>query len=400
MAEKHVRPEPVDPEQAVLERQLREASEYRDMEARELKTLAECGSREYYLQCVVGIPTFGMVSTEFTQDIMNMASPINFTNHVLWIKGKPVAAARNEVVTYAIENGAKFIFFRDDDVLAPHNSLPQLAALIETKPFERNYVEDGENKTTEVSCDIVAGMYWSKQQPPHPLIFRDPGGGSYWEWELGEVVQCVAVGMGLTLIKTSVFEAMEPPWFETIKEQTPEGGRVGMTEDFYFCLKAIQAGFQVWCDAGLQAAHQSVKEQAIYGLDGVCRLPSRMDMRTGGVNYWPGLEQRKDIFRNRRGFGRRSGYIPNMERVRQAVEAYKQGSDGDGHNGSGHQVLPLRGQAADDAGDGGELRRSDNHGRAGHRRGAPQPLRQRRRGASGSRIRRSPQVLREERQHR
>lgn len=337
---KPVRPEPIDPLTQVMERQLRAASEFRNMADRELKTLAECGSREYYLQCVIGIPSFGVVSTEFCQDIANMASPINFTNHVLYIKGMPVALARNKIAEYAVESGAKYVFFRDDDVLAPHNSLLQLAALIESEPFERHYVEDGENKTTQVSCDIVGGMYWSKSQPPFPLVFRDPGGGSFWEWELGEVVQCVAVGMGLTLIKTAVFEALEPPWFETIREQTEEGGRVGMTEDFYFCLKAIQAGFQVWCDAGLQAAHQSVKEQALYGLDGTFRLPSRMCMRTGGVNYWPGLEARKDILRQKRGFGRRAGYVPDMELVRRRVEEYRE-SDDNGCDGSGHQVLSL-----------------------------------------------------------
>ncbi len=328
--DKPVRPEPEDPLKVVMQRQLREAAEFRSMTDRELKSLAECGSREYYLQCVVGIPTFGMVSTEFTQDIANMASPINFTNHVLYVKGKPVAAARNEIAMYAIKQGAKYVYFRDDDVLTPHNSLLQLAALIETVPFERHYVVDGEQKSTMVSCDIVAGMYWSKQQPPFPLIFRDPGGGSFWEWEIGEVVQCVAVGMGLTLIKTAVFEALDPPWFETIREQTEAGGKVGMTEDFYFCLKAVRAGFQVWCDTGLQAAHQAAKEQAIYGLDGQFRLPSRIDMRTGAVNYWPGLERRKDILRQKRGFGRRAGYVPDMELVRRALEDYEQGSDDHG----------------------------------------------------------------------
>ena len=352
MDERPVRPAPEDPMKQVIERQLRQAAEYRSMEERQLKSIAESGSREFYLQCVVGIPTFGAVSTEFTQDIMNMASPINFTNHVLFVKGKPVAQARNEIAAYAVEQGAKYVYFRDDDVLSPHNSLPQLAALIETEKFERRYVEDGENKTTDVSCDIVSGMYWSKQQPPFPLIFRDPGGGSYWEWELGEVVQCVAVGMGLTLIKTEIFEALEPPWFETIKEQVPSGGKVGMTEDFYFCLKAVQAGFQVWCDTGLQAAHQSVKEQAIYGLDGRFRLPSRMDMRTGGTNYWPGLEARKDILREKRGFGRRAGYVPDMELVRRRVEAHK-GSDDDGSDSGGHQVPSLCEPASGNGGDGG-----------------------------------------------
>jgi len=121
--------------------------------------------------------------------------------------------------------------------------------------------------------------------------------------------------MGLTLIKTEVFEKVAPPWFETIREQREDGGKVGMTEDFYFCLKAVQAGCQVWCDTGLQAAHLAAVEQCIYGLDGVFRLPSKINLQTGAVQYWPGLERRKEIFRDRRGQGRRSSFVPDMVRL-------------------------------------------------------------------------------------
>lgn len=329
------KPKPENPLDGVLRRQMREAAEFRNAAVRELKTLAECGAREYYLQCVVGIPSFGVVSTEFMQDMMNLASPINFTNHIMVVKGKPVAEARNEIAEYALQVGAKYVFFRDDDVLAPFNCLPQLAALAETASFERNYVEDGEQKSTQVQCDIVAGMYWSKQEPPFPLIFRDPGGGSFWNWELGEVVQCIAVGMGLTLIKTEVFEKVPRPWFETLKEQTPDGGKIGMTEDFFFCMKAIQAGCQVWCDTGLQAAHIAVKEQCVYGLDGIFRLPSKINFQTGAVQYWPGLERRKEIFRDRRGQGRRSSFVPDMVRLGVVLDELK-GREENGRDSSGH----------------------------------------------------------------
>ena len=61
-----------------------------------------------------------------------------------------------------------------------------------------------------------------------------------------------AIGAAGVLIKREVFEAIEPPYF-SFGEKTPSGETVG--EDVYFCVKAREAGFKVWCRTDLPYAH-------------------------------------------------------------------------------------------------------------------------------------------------
>jgi hypothetical protein len=57
---------------------------------------------------------------------------------------------------------------------------------------------------------------------------------------------------GCLLIDTEVFANVKEPWFEFIGEH--EG------EDYSFCRKAIDAGFNIWCDIplSLQLGHLGV----------------------------------------------------------------------------------------------------------------------------------------------
>ena len=54
------------------------------------------------------------------------------------------------------------------------------------------------------------------------------------------------VGFGAVLIKMSVFDKIQQPYF--VME-----GELG--EDYYFCAKAKKAGFDIWVDTGSVVAH-------------------------------------------------------------------------------------------------------------------------------------------------
>lgn len=61
----------------------------------------------------------------------------------------------------------------------------------------------------------------------------------------------LTLGMGCTLIRREVFEAVEPPWFRA--------GQIALdmlTEDTEFCLRAAKAGFSSHLDCDVQAGHQ------------------------------------------------------------------------------------------------------------------------------------------------
>lgn len=233
---------------------------------------------------VCGIPTFGMIHADFVASVAFQAMPINFgmafvfpghtppLRNVRWswkqnkivpydewlVEEQPIhppdpwileiGEARNMIVQFCLDNNMEWLYFRDDDTIAPPDAI---------------------NKLFSDKLPIVGGNYPSKQQPPHNLILQDGYLGGYDDWRFGEVVQCTNIGMGLTLIHTDVFRKIEKeigrPWFKTvhgienndIRDIAPDCGR--MTEDVYFCNKARHVGYKIHCDTGVQGIHMDVK---------------------------------------------------------------------------------------------------------------------------------------------
>ncbi len=62
-----------------------------------------------------------------------------------------------------------------------------------------------------------------------------------------------AVGFGVVLIKTKVFEKMEWPFWRSIYKP---GLRI-LGEDVYFCRKAKEAGFDIWVDPMVKCNHST-----------------------------------------------------------------------------------------------------------------------------------------------
>jgi len=177
---------------------------------------------EFRSAIVVGLPTFGMVDSDVMLNIMQMTYPVNMAPYHMIVKGQhiPLDEACNMIVERALEINAKYVYFREDDVLTPPGTLERLMAF---------------------DVDIITGVCMAKQKPPYPIVFREWGGGSYTDWydKPGIPVQVVGTGMGAMLVKTEVFREMEKPWFRCVHMPTTFGTeyRVSrMTQDLYFCF--------------------------------------------------------------------------------------------------------------------------------------------------------------------
>lgn len=62
-------------------------------------------------------------------------------------------------------------------------------------------------------------------------------------------------GFAFVLIKRGVFEAIEYPWFQTVRV-TYGGHDINTSEDVGFCYRAKLAGFQVWADPRVRVGHE------------------------------------------------------------------------------------------------------------------------------------------------
>ncbi len=66
------------------------------------------------------------------------------------------------------------------------------------------------------------------------------------------LVEVDSVGSAAVMIHREVLEKLEFPWFQFQYKKSRE---ILITEDHYFCVKAKQAGFSVWCDTSMPCAH-------------------------------------------------------------------------------------------------------------------------------------------------
>ena len=55
---------------------------------------------------------------------------------------------------------------------------------------------------------IVSGLYFTKSQPPEPILYRGRGNGSFRDFKMGDKVWCDGIAFGLTLIHGSIIKAL------------------------------------------------------------------------------------------------------------------------------------------------------------------------------------------------
>ncbi len=214
---------------------------------------------------MIAIPTLGMVPIEFVVGMVRMQSPINgqIFQHV--IKGMEISIARNMAVEYIMSmeksDRPRWLFFLGDDMIPPWDG------------FVKLYEEAEKNK-----WDCLTGLYYWKGEPPTPLTWRNDHIGRLIageHYEIGEVIWVDMTGLDFTLIRTSLLEEMEPPWFKTgpsTRANIPEtigpyvGGEsvITHTEDVWFYGKARDLGAKIGVHTGVRVAHFDNKSGCVY----------------------------------------------------------------------------------------------------------------------------------------
>lgn len=220
---------------------------------------------------VIGIPTFGMVHVFFMGRLYNLRMPMNRIVRQVYCVGKEVGDARNEIVAKALQIEqdspslrCSKILFLDDDVLFHQDALLKL--LSHNRP-------------------IVSGLYYTKSAVPTPLVLHSDFGGTSKDWTPGDLIDCWAHGMGLTLIDADVFRRLRdetdlgvdahgfPGWFKTTRDQAivrADGvpALANQTEDVHFLRKAAALGYQPCVDTSFETFgwHFDTKAQQAYPL--------------------------------------------------------------------------------------------------------------------------------------
>lgn len=185
------------------------------------------------IRVLIGVPcSWETVPVPFVQSLVSLQKPP--LTQVEFVRGHGVDQMRNRLAELALEGDFSHLFMLDADMMYPPAALTELL---------------------KADVDIISGLA-CRRSPPHVPVCLQPTGTRYvFEVQIPPtrgLVRCGAVGGGGTLIKTEVFRALEPPYF-SFHERMPDGKMVG--EDLYFCQKALDAGFSVYCRTDIVYPH-------------------------------------------------------------------------------------------------------------------------------------------------
>lgn len=148
-------------------------------------------------------------------------------------EGYNTAENRNQSVAQAINARCSHILISDDDMVYPPDALEKLLAC---------------------GKDIIGALYSVRRLPRAFVIgYSEDGIKTDEEAERQtEPFRCEAIGTGLMLVKTAIFNKLISPFFGY---EWNYNGSVKMSTDWFFCKKAREAGIEIWCEPSLKIGH-------------------------------------------------------------------------------------------------------------------------------------------------
>lgn len=219
------------------------------------------------------VPTLGTVSTRWAIAYQDIVTPMNARVPRVIRQGDEVGVSRNLIVSEVLKMTPKpsHIFFLDDDVI-PATKWVLMRLLTH-------------------NVDMVSGIYFLKGEYGEPLAFREPGYGTIPYDPRRGLVPVWGSGMGLTLIRTSVFERVRdgidigldergnPKWFYTSGDIP---GEHQINEDLWFCAQARKVDIPTHVDMNPQAFgwHYDLSSHTAFP-----RCQWEEFVRTGTVNW-------------------------------------------------------------------------------------------------------------------
>lgn len=167
------------------------------------------------------LPTRGLVFTRVEEEIEKLRKQYDI--EVYRSNSLPIPEGHNHLTEKALGDGKEVLFFIEEDTVPPAGALEKMLAV---------------TKDADIACIDYGVAGWG-------CVARDTK---------GEILWC---GLGCTVIKRQVFEALERPYFRTdmvlrlndwtwqkLSEEYVKTKQYGGL-DIWFCTKAKELGFKI-----------------------------------------------------------------------------------------------------------------------------------------------------------
>lgn len=158
----------------------------------------DSGTSSYINRLLIGTPTTGLVRVEWMAARYGQVIPVNWSvsNMMEWLSSYmpqryQVADAQNLIVKKAIEDKFQWLLLIEHDNILPPDAFIRF----------NEYMISAE-------CPVVSGLYYTRARPCEPVLFKDPGVGSFRDFKMGDQVWAWGVPTGALLISVALLKAM------------------------------------------------------------------------------------------------------------------------------------------------------------------------------------------------
>lgn len=213
---------------------------------------------------VIVIPTRGKIAVPVVQSLLGLMAPMNGKRAMLFASGDEVGVAYNNMISNILANPElrtwKYIMTIEDDNIVPPDAHLKLLESIE-----------------ELKLDAVSGIYFTKGEINLPMAYGDPdeyartGVLDFRPRDIreavkaGQVMRVNGIACGCALWRMELFKELLPPWYVTVSEVVPGKGPQAMTQDLYFCLRAIKEKAKRFAvDMRVRVGHLDVATGILY----------------------------------------------------------------------------------------------------------------------------------------
>jgi len=178
------------------------------------------------------VPCRDMLHSAFSKcliELVKLNTMNNIDTHVVYDASTVLLTQRERLALEAQNIGAEYMLWLDSDMVFPATTAMRLMAHNE---------------------DVVAANYIRRQLPAKGVAYEKIGD---WQNPLAfepqdNLVPVEGIGMGCMLMKTSILQEIEQPWFE-FKWAPESNDHLG--EDMIFCQKMANKGHAVKVDTVL-----------------------------------------------------------------------------------------------------------------------------------------------------
>ena len=174
----------------------------------------------------------GSIRPELANLLIHTTHDPRYQVKITYPGDRPIANNRNKIVLKFLDGDWDYLLMLDDDTVPHRNPLDLI----------------------EHDKDIIGYPYpqWNERDIYWLAMDQDGDGYKPIPPERRHGLQQVdALGTGCILIKRNVLEAVRAPFMR----KWSEDGIAELGLDFYFCQKARDAGFEVWCDWRAPCSH-------------------------------------------------------------------------------------------------------------------------------------------------